>query len=82
MADNKAPAQIDPMVDTTTVNLSNDITVNGVTYRAGRGTTVPKRQAEDILRMDYDHQKYKDGLMKKHTYETDAGTIAAGGGGE
>lgn len=73
-------AKIDPTAETTTMNLSNDIVVNGVRFKAGHNVIVPKKQADDVSRMDYEHQKYKDGLMKKHTYEIDAGTIAAGGG--
>ena len=75
-----AEEKMDSTVQTTTMNLSTDIVVNGVKYKAGRGVTVPKAQADDLSRMDYEHQQYKDGLMKKHSYEVDAGTIAAGGG--
>jgi hypothetical protein len=62
----------------TTINLQNDITVNGKVYKAGQKVPVPKTQAEDISRMDYEHQQYKDNLHVKHTYETNAGTIAVG----
>lgn len=68
--------------ETTTVNLTNDITVNGVTYKAGQKVEVPKSSADDIARMDHEHQQYKDTLMKKQTYEVNAGTIAAGGGAQ
>lgn len=76
------PAKIDPTVETTTINLNTDVVVNGIRYSAGSSVRVPKRQAEDILRIDHDHMKYKDSLMSKHTYEVDAGTIAAGGGAQ
>lgn len=66
--------------ETTTMNLHNDVQVNGVRYRAGQGVKVPKSQADDISRIDYDHQKYKENLMKKNTYEVDSGTMAVGGG--
>lgn len=66
----------------TTINLSNDITVNGVRYKAGQGVRVPKNQAEDISRMDHEHNQYLRDLNRKHTYQVDGGTIAAGGGAE
>lgn len=78
MADKPAPTQS----ETVKVNLVNPITVNGVTYPAGNGVEVPRAQAEDISRMDYEHQQYKDGLHKKRVYETNAGTMAVGGGAE
>lgn len=65
--------------ETTTMNLHNDVTVNGVTYRAGQGVEVPAAQADDIARLDYDHQQYKDNLHKKNVYEVNSGTIAMGG---
>jgi hypothetical protein len=69
-------------LSTQKINLHNPITVNGVTYPAGQGVEVPKTQADDIARMDYDHQQYKGGLNTKHTYEVDAGTMAVGGGAQ
>lgn len=68
--------------DTTKMNLQNDITVNGQTFKAGQNVEVPKKQADDVARMDYEHQKYKSTLHTKRTYESNAGTIAAGGGTE
>jgi hypothetical protein len=68
--------------DTTKINLTNDITVNGRTYKAGSSVEVPKAQADDIARMDYDHNNYIKGLNQKHTYTVDAGSIAVGGGAQ
>lgn len=68
--------------ETTTMHLTNDITVNGRKYSAGERVVVPKNQADDLARMDHEHQAYKDSLMKKRTYEVDGGTIAAGGGAQ
>lgn len=64
--------------DETTINLQNDITVNGKVFKAGQKVPVPKDQADDIARMDYEHQKYKDNLHVKNVYESNAGTIAVG----
>lgn len=66
----------------TTVNLQNDVTINGVTYKRGQKVEVPKHQAEDISRIDYEHSQYKENLHRKRTMEINAGTIAAGGGTE
>lgn len=63
----------------TTMNLSNDITINGRTYKAGQKVAVPKAQAEDVARMDYDYQQYEKNLHIKRTSEVNAGTIAVGG---
>jgi hypothetical protein len=70
-----------PASTTQTITLHNDITVNGKTYPAGQGVSVPKAQADDIARMDYEHQKYKETLHTKRTFNVDSGTIAVGGGG-
>ena len=77
MAD-KAPEST-PESQTTTVNLHNDITVNGVKYRAGQGVKVPKDQADDIARIDYNHQQYKENLHRKRVYEENLGNSAVGG---
>lgn len=68
--------------ETTTVTLSNKITVNGISYGPGPSVKVPKAQADDIKRMDYEHDQYLKGLNKKHKYIVDSGTIAVGGGAE
>ena len=66
----------------TTINLHNDITVNGKRYSAGQKVEVPKDQAEDISRMDYDHEQYKATLHQKRNVTHSAGTIAMGGGAQ
>ena len=71
-----------PNSNETTMNLHNDITVNGKTFKAGQNVAVPKEQADDIARMDFEHQKYKDTLHVKRTFESNAGTISVGGGAE
>jgi hypothetical protein len=70
-----------PASTTQTITLHNDITVNGVTHRAGRSVNVPKAQAEDIGRMDYEHEQYKNTLHTKTEYRpVRLQTIAVGGG--
>ena len=66
--------------ETTTMNLINDITVNGTRYKAGERIIVPKAQADDIARMDHEHNKYLATLHVRRKFEVDAGTIGAGGG--
>jgi hypothetical protein len=68
--------------ETTKINLQNDITVNGRTFKAGTNVEVPKSQADDVARMDYEHNQYKNTLHTKRTFEVDAGTIAVGGGAQ
>lgn len=68
--------------ETTTMNLNNDVQVNGKTYRKGQKVEVPKDQADDIARIDYEHQKYKENLHVKNTYEVNGGTMSVGGGAE
>jgi len=69
--------------ETTKINLSNDVTVNGRTFKAGQNVTVPKDQAEDISRIDYEHTQYKNNLHVGRKYRpVNAGTIAMGGGAE
>ncbi len=65
--------------ETTTINLTSEVTVNGRKFMPGTNVTVPKNQAEDILRMDHDHNMYLKGLHEKHTYEVNSGTIGVGG---
>jgi hypothetical protein len=66
----------------TKVNLLHDITINGVRFPAGKGVEVPRHQAEDITRMDHEHQQYLNNLNRKRIMEVDAGTIGVGGGAE
>lgn len=75
---NQSPTQS----ETVKVNLQSDVQVNGVTYKKGQGVEVPRAQAEDISRIDYDHTQYKGKLNTKQTYETNAGTMAVGGGAQ
>ena len=65
--------------DETTINLQNDITINGRTFKAGQKVAVPKEQADDVARMDYDYQQYEKNLHIKRTSEVNAGSIAVGG---
>jgi hypothetical protein len=74
MANNTSPTQSESVG----VNLINDIEVNGVKYRKGQNVQVPRSQADDIQRIDYDHQQYKDNLLKKNVYEVNSGTMAVG----
>jgi hypothetical protein len=60
--------------DTTTINLSNDVTINGTKYRAGRGVTVPKAQADNISEIDYTHQQYQNNLVKQRNFVAPVGT--------
>ena len=66
----------------TTINLHNDITVNGKRYPAGQKVEVPKNQADDIARIDFEHEKYKSTLHSKREVTTNSGTIAMGGGAQ
>jgi uncharacterized protein (DUF1684 family) len=53
---------------TTKLNLMNDVTVNGKSYQAGQNVEVPKAQADDIARIDYDNQKYQNNLVKSQKF--------------
>lgn len=66
--------------ETTTVNLRHDVTVNGVTYKAGQRAVVPKNSADDIVRIDSEHQDYKDNLHKKRNFQVNSGSMSVGGG--
>jgi hypothetical protein len=68
--------------ETTSINLQHRVTINGKSYGPGTGITVPRNQADDLLRMDYEHQQYRNNLQTKQTYEVNAGSIAVGGGAE
>ena len=54
--------------ETTKMNLNNDVTVNGKTFKAGQNVEVPKVQADDIARIDYDNQQYQNNLVKSSKY--------------
>lgn len=66
----------------TTMNLQNEVTVNGVKYPAGSRVEVPKAQADDIARIDYDNTKLQQSYNKKQVYEQNAGSFAVGSGAE
>jgi hypothetical protein len=68
--------------DTTKMNLQHDITVNGRTFKAGQNVEVPKAQADDIARIDYDNTKLEQSYNKKQVYEKNAGSFAVGSGAE
>jgi hypothetical protein len=51
--------------DTTTMRLGNAVTVNGVRYNPGLKVTVPKAQAEDLERIDYEAQESKNNLVRQ-----------------
>lgn len=61
--DNVVPRQ--DQGDTTTMNLQNNITVNGKTYPRGMRVTVPKASADDIARIDYDAVQQQMNLVKQ-----------------
>ena len=66
----------------TTINLHNDVTVNGKKFSAGQKVEVPKAQADDIARIDYEHEQYKSTLNRKREFTVNSGTIAMGGGAQ
>jgi hypothetical protein len=70
----------------TTMNLSNEVTITNETgvhrFPKGQNVKVPKEMAEDVARIDYEHQQYKDNLHTKHVYEVNSGTMSVGGGTE
>lgn len=80
MANSKPDQATEPTTETTKINLHNPITVNGITYPAGQNVEVPKRQADDLSRMDYEHEQYKSNLHVKRTFEEKGPTIGVGGG--
>ncbi len=51
--------------DTTKMNLQNDITVNGVKYHRGMNVEVPKAQADDMARIDYEAQQKRMELVRQ-----------------
>lgn len=68
--------------ETTTIDLQNDVTLNGIKYLAGKGVKVPKASAEDIKRIDEDYQQYERNLLVKRTSNVDSGTFSVGNGAE
>lgn len=68
--------------ETTTIDLQNDVTLNGIKYSAGTGVKVPKASAEDLKRMDEDYQQYERNLLVRRTSNVDGGTFSVGNGAE
>lgn len=68
--------------ETTTIDLQNDVTLNGIKYLAGTGVKVPKASAEDIKRIDEDYQQYERNLLVRRTSNVDGGTFSVGNGAE
>jgi hypothetical protein len=69
--------------ETTTIpELSNDVTINGIKYHAGKNVIVPKESADDIIRIDKDFQQYERNLLVKRTSNVDSGTFSVGNGAE
>lgn len=66
--------------ESTSISLRNNITINGTTYRKGSNVEVPRKVAEDLLRMDHDYTEYEVNLHKKRTSETNLGSMAVGDG--
>lgn len=62
----------------TTIDLRNDVQHNTVKYKAGRDVKVPTASAEDIKRIDYEHDQYKETLHKRSVYEVNGGTMQVG----
>lgn len=54
------------MAKTSKMDLDHDVTVNGVTYSAGKDVEVPSDQAEDIKRMNEDARMATDQATTHH----------------
>jgi hypothetical protein len=57
----------------TTMNLQNSVRVNGILYPRGMGVKIPKEQADDIARIDYEATEQKNNLVKQRQYVAQAG---------
>ena len=66
----------------TTIELQNDVTINGIKYPAGKAVKVPKEAADDIKRIDADYQQYERNLLVKRTSNVDSGTFSVANGAE
>lgn len=64
--------------ETTTIRLDNDITHNSVRYKAGSKVTVPKASADDISRIDAEHNAYLRDLMRRKDVTVNAGEVNVG----
>lgn len=60
--------------ETTTMNLHNSVRINGVIYPKGTGVKVPRGQADDIARIDYEASEQQNNLVKQRSYIAPAGT--------
>ena len=61
--DNVVPTQVQG--DTTRMNLTNDISINGVKYHRGANVEVPKKSADDLARIDYDANQKRMELIRQ-----------------
>jgi hypothetical protein len=72
--------------ETTTMNLLNDVSISNANgqwrFKAGQNVKVPKFLADEVARIDYDHQQYKNNLNTKQKYIVNAGTLSVGTGAE
>lgn len=60
--------------ETTTMNLHNSVRINGVIYPKGASIKVPKSQADDIARIDYEASEQQNNLVKQRSYVAPAGS--------
>ena len=60
------------------VVLEHDIEINGTKYTKGR-QDVPTEVADDLRRMNSEHNAYLNGLHRKRVYEHNSGTMSVGG---
>lgn len=66
----------------TTINLLNDVTVNGKTYKAGQQVAVPKTQADDVARIDFEASEQERLRNVRRTSNVNLGTRSVGNGAE
>ena len=67
--------------ETTRINLTRDYETNGIKIPAG-SHELPKDVADDLIRREQKYATYSKGIMEKHEYLSNAGTMAVGGGAE
>jgi len=51
--------------ETTSMNLQNNVTINGRKFTKGMNVIVPKGQADDIARIDYNAQQAQNNLVRQ-----------------
>ena len=61
------------------VVLDHDISINCERYSAGK-QSVPTEVADDLRRMNSEHNGYLNTLHEKRTFEHNSGTMSVGGG--